>query len=324
MCGRIILCVTNLPHLAETRRILEEFYEVHYIPATQEALEENILSVDAYFAHTSVVLTADIMKKAQKLRVIATPSTGLDHIDIKTAQRLGIPVLGLRNDREFLDRVPSTAELAWALILACSRRLCPAVQAAREGRWAREGFIGHQIGYKTLGILGCGRLGTMVARFGEAFSMNVIGCDKLKIAIPYVRQVSFEELFAQSDILSIHIHLTDANRGIVNAKALNKMKKGSILVNTSRGAIVDEEAVIEALERGRLAAYGTDVIDGEWLEDKMQHPLIHYMQIHDNVVITPHIGGVTYEAQAAAFQHTARKLVSFLNDEFHKERIGAK
>jgi len=309
----VIVCAADLSSAPQARDKLEGGGDVRYVPATAEALAEALANADAYFAALQVVLTAELIEKAPRLRAIATPSTGRDHIDLEAARRRGIAVLSLKDDRELLDRITSTAELTWALILACARRFPEAFDAIHQGQWARDLLRGHQIAYQTLGILGCGRLGSMVARYGQAFRMKVLGCDQRQIGIAGVEQVSFERLLRESDILSVHVHLTQENRRLIDGEALAKMKPGAILINTSRGAIIDEAALIDALENGPLAAAGLDVIEGEWREDIADHPLIRYARSHGNLVITPHVGGVTYEAQAMAFSATAGKLVDYLH-----------
>jgi D-3-phosphoglycerate dehydrogenase / 2-oxoglutarate reductase len=144
--------------------------------------------------------------------------------------------------------------------------------------------------------------------------MTVLGNDIRDVKLDGVRMVDLDTLLRESDVVSIHIHLTPENRGLFSRDVIRGMKPGSVLVNTSRGAIVDEAAVIEAIEEGRLAGYGTDVIDGEWRTDLDRHPLIAYAREHDSVVITPHIGGVTYESQAMAYCHIARMLADYFRD----------
>lgn len=313
----VIVCAADLEYAPKARQALESAFQVKYIEPTPDKLENAIKDAHAYYASLFVRLTEEIMKKAPNLKAVTTPSTGLDHIDLEYASKNNIAVLCLKNDREFLDKITATAELAWTLILAASRHLPAAVNAAKQGNWARDAFRGHQIAYKTLGILGCGRLGNMVAQYGRAFRMNVIGYDTADVKIDGVTQVSYEQLLEQSDILSIHIHLNEQNRRFVDKKAIADMKKGAVLINTSRGAIVDENALITALHSGHLSAAATDVIEGEWQENLLEHPMIKYSREHDNLIITPHIGGVTYESQEMAFLQAALKLKDyFKNHEF--------
>jgi len=309
----VIVCAVDLDHLPGTRRLLESFGEVRYVDAAPESLREALPDADAYFASMQVRITGEMIDQSPRLRAIATPSTGLDHIDLDAARERGIAVLGLKDDRKLLDRITATAELAWALLLACARRFPEAMAAVRRGQWARDEVRGHQIAYKTLGILGCGRLGTMMAEYGRAFRMKILGCDLRTIDLPGVEQVSFERLLRDSDVLTVHIHLTEENRGLIGRDALAAMKPGSILVNTSRGAIIDEAALIDALENGPLAAAGLDVIEGEWREDMTEHPLMVYARTHHSLIITPHVGGVTYEAQAMAYEAATQKLADYLH-----------
>ena len=307
-----IVCAADLKHLPETRRILETVGDVCYVDPTPQALREQLPRAHAYYASLEVRITAELMALAPNLKVIATPSTGLDHIDIDAAEQHHIKVLCIKYDRQLLDQITATAEMAWTLLLACARRLPEAIDASRQGIWARDRLRGHQIAYKTFGILGCGRLGTIVSQYAHAFRMRVLGCDTAPVTVPNVEMVSFDQLLAQSDVLSIHIHLTEENRKLINRQVFAKMKRGAILINTSRGAIIDETAMIEALDNGTLSAAGLDVIEGEWRKDLPHHPLIAYSNSHDNLIISPHLGGVAYEAQEMACGAAAQKLVDFI------------
>ena len=124
--------------------------------------------------------------------------------------------------------------------------------------------------------------------------------------------VDFATLLREADVLSIHIHLTDENRGLIDREALAAMKKTAVLLNTSRGAVIDQDALLEALETGRLAGAGLDVIEGEWDDNLHEHPLIRYARTNQNLVISPHIGGVTYESQKMTLEYTVLKLRSYL------------
>ncbi len=299
----------------EVLEALKPYAQVVTLKPTRKALLENINRFDAYIASLYVQLDKEILDKATRLKVIVTPSTGTDHIDIEEARRKNIAILSLKNDTEFLDSVTATAELVWALLLSTVRRLPWAFEAAKAGWWARDRFRGHQLSGKTLGILGYGRLGRIVGQYGNAFRMKVIACDIRKVnPESYVKLVDFDTLLGQSDVLSVHIHLTDENRNLINEKTLAKMKKGAILINTSRGAIIDEQALLKALSSGHLAGAGLDVIDGEWNNNLKTHPLIQYANENENLIISPHIGGVTYESQKMTLEFIIRKLIDFIKE----------
>lgn len=149
-----------------------------------------------------------------------------------------------------------------------------------------------------------------MAEYGQAFRMRVLATDVREVVpAPGIRLVSFGELLRESDVLTIHIHLTEQNRRLLNEKAIRAMKKGAVLINTSRGAVVDEEALLRALEDGHLAAAGLDVIDGEWRTDLCDHPLIRYARAHQNLLISPHVGGVAVESQRMTLERITEKIV---------------
>jgi D-3-phosphoglycerate dehydrogenase len=295
---------------------LAKLADVVSLPPEQSMLYDRIPEFHAYFASLQVRADRPVLERAGQLRVIATSSTGTDHLDLVAAAERHITILSLKNDTEFLDGITATAELAWGLLLAVVRRLPWATAAAFRGDWARDRFRGRQLSGKTLGILGYGRLGRMVAEYGKAFRMKVLACDVRPVRpADGVTMVDFETLLRQSDVLSVHIHLTEETRGLLDERALARMKPGAVLINTSRGAVVNEAALLAALESGQLAGAGVDVICGEWDANLASHPLIRYANAHENLVISPHIGGVTYESQHLAMEHTVAKLLKFLEEQ---------
>lgn len=287
--------------------------EVVTVPADAQALADLLPDFDAYFATLHARLTAELIRQSPRLKVVATPSTGLDHLDLQALEECGVALLSLKEDTAFLDSITATAEMAWALLLAVARRLPWSFAAAQRGEWARDRFRGTQLSGKTLGVLGYGRLGRIVAEYARAFRMEVLAADTRAVSpAPGVRLVDLDTLLAEADVLSAHIHLTEANRHFLDAAAFARMKPGAILINTSRGGIVDETALLAALESGRLAGAGLDVIEGEWRKDLVDHPLIRYASTHENLVISPHTGGVTVESQRLTAAHMIAKLARFL------------
>lgn len=293
-----ILNMQDIAQMPDVLDPLKDVGEVVTAPPDEGILRERLKEFDVYFATLEVRLTADLIDSAPQLKVIATPSTGWDHIDLAHARARGIAFLSLKEHADFLDRVTSTAEMGWALLLAVVRRLPWSFDAARRGQWGRNRYRGHQLSGKTLGILGYGRLGRIMARQGLGFAMRVIACDvKDVVPEPGVALVSFQTLLRESDVISVDVHLTEENVGLLGANEFAMMKEGAFLVNTSRGRVADEAALLTALKSGHLGGAGLDVIDGEWNPDLAQHPLIAYARAHENLVISPHTGGVTYEAQ---------------------------
>jgi D-3-phosphoglycerate dehydrogenase len=308
--------VLNMGDVSEFPEVLDPLRavsEVVSLPADAKVLRERIGEFDAYLATLEVQVSRDTLRQSGRLRVIATPSTGIDHLDLDALRERGIAWLSLKSDIGFLNHVTATAEMSWCLLLAVVRRLPWAFDAACKGDWARDRFRGYQLAGKTLGVLGYGRLGRMVAQYGKAFRMRVLVCDVRPVEpAPGFERVDFDSLLEQSDVLSIHVDMTEENRGLIGAEPLARMKPGAVLVNTSRGAVIDERALLAALESGHLLAAGLDMIDGEWRDDLDKHPLVRYANCHENLIISPHVGGVTYESQRMAYTHTAKKLARHL------------
>lgn len=308
-----VLNLNEIEHIPDCLDLLKPVADVTTLPASEDVLRARLPEFDAYLAALKVRLTRDTIEQCPRLRVVATSSTGTDHVDADCLSERGIPLLSLKKDTEFLDNITCTAEMAWALLLAVIRKLPWSFDAAKQGVWARDHFRGHQLSGKTLGVLGYGRLGRMVAEYGRAFRMRVLTCDVRDVDLAAgIERVDVATLLRESDVVSLHVHLTPENTGLIDAAAFAQMKPGAILVNTSRGAIVDEGAFIQALASGKLGGAGVDVIDGEWDADLTRHPLIRYANAHQNLVISPHTGGVTCEAQGMAMAHTAAKLARVL------------
>jgi len=306
------LCMVDLSLAPEALAPVRQVADVDELPIDRDLLIERIGEYDAYWGHLDIQVDREAIERATRLKVVATASTGTDHLDKPLLRERGIALLDIKTEYDLLDTFTATAECAWGLLLACLRRIPAASRAVRGGRWPIAGFIGSQLSGKTLGVLGVGRLGRMVVEYGKAFRMRVIGCDPREFHIAGVEQVAFDDFLAQSDAITIHVHLDETTRGLVSREAFARMKDGVVIVNTSRGALIDEAAFLDALESGKVAAAGLDVIHGEWMSDIGQHPLVQYAQQHDNVVIVPHMGGATVESIAGARVFMGKKLARYL------------
>jgi phosphoglycerate dehydrogenase-like enzyme len=243
-----------------------------------------------------------LLEKLPRLKLLATAGMRNASIDMQAATELGILVCGTPGMSE------STAELTWGLTLALLRHIPMEHQQTREGGWQRT--LGVGLHGKTLGLLGLGKIGGMVARVGAAFGMNLIAWSQnlteARAAECGARRVSKEELCREADILTIHTVLSDRTRGVLGAAELALMKPTARLINTSRGPIVDEDALLETLRAGRIAGAGLDVFGVEPLAPG--HPLLGL----DNVVITPHLGYVTEEVYSLFYGGTCENISNYL------------
>jgi D-3-phosphoglycerate dehydrogenase len=303
---------------AEARRTLATFADVDYVAcADQHALLAAIANAryEAVICRLGLAVDRHVLDAAPALRYVVTPTTGLDHIDVAEAQRRGIRVVSLRGEREFLETIRSTAEHTFALLLAVIRRITETHDEVLAGRWQRgEPTRLGELAGNTLGVVGCGRLGRMVAGYGVAFGMQVLAFDRdaeqLARAPAGVVAVDADELLARSDVVSLHLPLAPDTDRWLDADRIARMRRGAVLVNTARGELVDEPALLTALASGHIAAAGLDVLAGDGRWDRQvpaEHPLIEYARSHPNVIITPHIGGFGRTSLVRARQFIARR-----------------
>jgi phosphoglycerate dehydrogenase-like enzyme len=248
-------------------------------------------------------LSGAVIEACPNLKLICVAFTGLDHVDQEACRARGIIV---RNAAGYA--VHAVSELAIGLMIAVLRRIVSADATVRAGRDNRE-LIGHELFGKILGIVGCGAIGLQVARLGNAFGCHVLGFERhaLRIDGVAIDQVELDDLLSRSDIVTLHVPLTTETRGLIGRQQLARMKPSAILINTARGPIVDQPALIEALDQNRLAGAGIDVFDSE-PPLPAQHPIFQVR----NTVLLPHIGFETVEAISAKADIALRHLEDFL------------
>jgi phosphoglycerate dehydrogenase-like enzyme len=250
--------------------------------------------------------TKSIVEKLPKLKLLITTGMRNASFDMEALKAKGITVCGTGGPGGGNE---DTAELAWGLILGAMRRIAEDHAFMRQGGWQTR--VGHRVAGKTIGLLGLGRLGSAVARVGLAFEMKAIAWSQNltpeAAAAKGVERVEKDELFHRSDVLSVHLVLSPRSRHLVGAREIGLMKKSAVLVNTSRGPIVDTDAMVAALKEGRLAYAGVDVYDKEPLA--IDHPL----RSCPNVIMTPHIGYVTDENYRSSFPQYVENIISFLD-----------
>ncbi len=276
-------------------------------PLSRDELKTMIRDCDGVITLLSDTMDKEIIDAAPNLKVIANYAVGYNNIDINYATRRSIRVT---NTPDVLT--PATADLAWALLMAVSKRIVEADAYVRAGKfkgWAPELFLGHEVTGKTLGIIGAGRIGQAVGRRAKGFEMTLLYHSRSPKpnfeAETGARRVSLDELLASSDFVSLHCPLTEETHHLLNEQRLKSMKKGSILINTARGPVVDETALVQALKHGPLAGAGLDVYEHE----PQVHPELLKMK---NVVLLPHIGSATTETRNEMARMVARNIIAVL------------
>jgi D-3-phosphoglycerate dehydrogenase len=278
-------------------RALESVADVTLRATERAELPAAVCDFDVVWFRLAHRIDRPLLEQATRCRILATPVTGLDHIDLDACHDLGIRVVSLRGEVEFLEQVRATAELTLALTLALVRRIPAAIAHVHDGGWNRDLFRGRELFGKTAGIVGVGRLGRIVAGYYRALGMEVIGYDP-RADFPHevaLRVDSLDQLFAKADVVSLHVSYDATTKRLIDRAALSHAKLGAVLINTSRGGIVDDDALLEALQSDKLAGAALDVLDGE-PNITVDHPLVAFARKHENLLIVPHIGGNTSES----------------------------
>jgi D-3-phosphoglycerate dehydrogenase len=285
----------------------------HTNGADRAELIRAIADVDAILIRSATKVDAEALAAAKRLKVIARAGVGLDNVDVKAATQAGVMVVNAPT-----SNIVSAAELAVALLLAAARRVPAADQSLKGGEWKRSKFTGVELYEKTVGIVGLGKIGVLVAQRLAAFGMTVIAYDPYvqagRAAQMGVRLASLDELLAVSDFVSVHLPKTPETIGLIGDEQLHKVKPEVIIVNAARGGIVDEQALYAALKEGRVAAAGLDVFATEPCTDS---PLFEL----DNMVATPHLGASTDEAQEKAGIAVARSVRLALSGELVPDAV---
>lgn len=281
--------------------------EVDYRPKiTPEEVVSAVEGFDAVIVRSRTKVKADVIQRAAKLKVIGRAGVGLDNIDVDAAKQRGIAVY---NSPESLTN--AVAELALGLMIAAARGVGTGYCNLKNGVWVKESLMGTELSGKTVGIVGFGRIGRRLAELLKPFNVKVLAYDILPpdetvLDALSAKLVELDELLVASDFISLHLPGGPSMRGFIGADRLSKMKKTSFIVNTSRGEVLDENALVNALKSGSIRGAALDVF-------AMEPPTNKELLSLDNIVFTPHIGGQTLEAQASAATIIAQKIVDHLS-----------
>lgn len=316
MSHRKILVITPVSHIRGVEDLLESIGDVTYMDdPTSSEVAACISQYDALYTNpnkSKVYIGEDLLSQASNLKVVCTASTGLNHIDQGFAGKKGVSVISLTEERRVIEKISSTAELAFALTMASLRNIVTSTKAVISGEWDYTKYIGRQLSALTVGVVGYGRLGAMYARYARSFGAKVVIYDPFKlIQDDQLFQVnSLSELLLESDVISIHVHATPQTKDMIDQQAFSLMKGDVLLVNTSRGDIIDETALVDFLKKNPHAKAAVDVLADE-IRNRGGSPLLEYAKHSPQVIITPHIGGMTREAQEIAYSHAAHLLKLF-------------
>ena len=320
MAKPILIYYKILSFQKDTLKYIEENFDRITLPDPSHDTEEVLKKAKVLFAPMGFIFDKEKIDMCSCLHVLGTPTTGEFHIDVDYARSKKISICSFRNQKEFLSKITPTAELAWGLILCVTRKIPWAHDSVCEGRWEGKEFgkrTPRMLSKMSLGIVGLGRLGSMVARYGRAFRMKVFYYDPFVTDDRNIKCDNLLDLAKSSDIVSIHVHLSRDTENLIGKKFIDTMKKDSYIINTSRGGIVDENDLLDALRSGHLAGAGLDMLTGEHLPGfkymLQEHPLVKYANTHDNLLITPKMGGATIDAWKGTEKYIVDMIIKELN-----------
>lgn len=314
-----IIALLELPVNNDLSRYVQK--DIQIMPI-KDISEKQFVNVYALFTKVSCKIDSDLIRKYPNLAFIGVPATGIDVVDYKICQRKGIKILSLKDEKfaKTLNEFTSTSEIFFWHLLSLVRNCEVASQSIRDGFWDRNSFIGANLRGLTLGIIGFGRIGKQIADIGKMLGLNVIFFDTHVEShgnSVYLRVDSLEELISKSNIVSVNVDYSDDNLDLINYSVMqNISKKPFYVINTSRGAIVDELAILDGLESGKIDGYGADVLTKEvsgetnWLIEN--HVWQAFKSKKFKISLTPHIGGATYQNMNISEEYILSELVNEL------------
>ena len=276
-----------------------------FVEDLQTLLEE----VDIFWFRLGYKINGTVLSDKTRCKILASPVTGIDHIDEELCASMGIKIICLRGETEFLKEVRATAEHCILLTLMLMRKSAKAVEETRPGTWNRDLYRGYEVYKKSVGILGLGRLGTIVADYFKSMGCKIYFYDIKPVEHDpdYIPCESAEEVVEKADIISIHLPYNNQNHHIYAKDFFNRLDQNKWLINTARGAIIDEKYLLEALRNNNIAGAALDVLEGE--PEVAGNELLEYSRNNDNLIITPHIGGNTHESFEKTEKFIAHKIL---------------
>ena len=308
---KTIICTTPIDHLKGLKRNLEKKGKLIYKPNINKKDLKKILEknsqINVIFCNPNrqgYILNKEILQNSS-VKLINTASTGLNHINQNDCKKLNIKIISLTKDFKLIKKLPSTSELSFGLMINLQRNIIQSFQSVKNRKWDYTPFIGQELSSLTIGIIGLGRLGNLMANYAKAFGMRVFYYDPFKETSKY-NKTSLKRLVQIADVISIHAHVSNQTKYMINKKILKFAKKKPIIINTSRGELVNEQDIIWGLKNKIISGYGADVIEKEFIGIN-KSPIIKNINKY-NIIITPHIGGMTYQGQLRAYNYAINKL----------------
>ena len=305
-----ILITENKDFSKEALKILESIEDVEIISKNlnKEELKKYAKDVDVIWIRLKNYIDKEILENT-KIKYIVTATTGLNCIDLQYAKKKKIKVLSLKGEEKFLQNVRATPEFTITCILALLRNIKNASNAVDDYNWNRDYFKGNEIYGKTIGIIGYGRVGRIVARYLKCFGANILVCEKKEKRMPkYIKKVTLDEIFKKSDIVTLHVNYEEENINMINQKLFDLIDKPIYFINTARGELVNEQDLIQAIKENKVIKAAVDVLNHEARNKIKNNKLLKFAIDSNRVLITPHLGGCTKESMEKTEVFMANKL----------------
>ena len=310
--GRKIAVITPVSHLDGVVELLKSkgnvfLYETANKLKVKQALLKHQINTIVCNPNQQTYKIDEELLGGTKVTLINSCSTGLNHIDVNYCNDNNIKIQCHKDDYELINQLPSTSELAFGLMLSLLRKIPHSQEHVSKYNWDYTQFMGRQIKDLNIGIIGYGRLGRMMYNYCKAFNANVYVHDPYVSSSLLLKSTDLEEIFKKCDVISLHVHVTDETKHMINKDLFGYINKDCYIINTSRGEIVNELDIAVGLKTGKITGYATDVVEDEF-DDLTKSPIIDAMNTGENVIITPHVGGMTIEGQTKAYKWSINKL----------------
>ena len=301
-----LLIITPVKHIKNLNHKFEIFNKIKILEnPTYNHVLKIIKNYHVIFTNpnmSNVLIDKKLITKAKNLICVTTASTGTVHVDKKFLKKKKIKLISLTKEYNTIKKISSTAEHALALTLAHTRNIIPAVKSVKDGKWNYTKFIGRQFTNLKVGIIGYGRLGIKYSKYMLALKSKVFVYDPLKkIKSSKIIQLKcIKKIFKTCDVISLHVHVQKNTIKMINSNLLSHAKDNLLLINTSRGELINDGDLIKFLKKNKEAKYAADVLNNE-IKDKKKNKILNEFKNNDQILITPHIGGMTMEAQEMAY-----------------------
>lgn len=313
-----ILCITPIEHIPGIKDLLSSLGELTIFPdptpSDIEIMDKDFNIIFTNPNKSKIYIGKDLFYDWKDLTCVCTASTGTVHIEKNFLKEKKIKLISLTKEYHVINSISSTAELAFTIMMASLRNLIPANQSVHEGIWNYELFVGRQMDKLNICIFGYGRLGTMFSKFTESFGSKIYVYDPYKkIPNNFTNLNNIDnDVLNQMDVISIHMHVNDETKNFFDKNFFDKLKPSVLIINTSRGELVNEDDLIDFLDKNPKASIASDVLSGEIFGFE-KSKLYQYSKKSSQVILTPHIGGMTIDAQEIAYSHAVNLLAKHIN-----------